>query len=932
MLKYFSWKAWTVGLAALFLPAMAFAQSSLFGEIPATDVSVKQFLGQLFGTLVGNGGEDPIAALLSTFNAGVLVIGGILVFYTLVAGTLSTAHDGEMLGKRWSSLWVPIRTTLGAAAIMPSLSGGYCVIQAIVIWLALQGVGMANTMWTAFLGSGGETIIGESFYSPPGATRQIRETFHDMFMSNVCTASFKKSQGAILNGIGSVAVGLNPISAEAVQTDTENLTNINYGPGYAMCGRVSMLVGRPSGVGSKVGGGTMDGPSAGAALVDADGIAQALVPIHRANLKAAQDSLEQFADRVVNNGNMTNEQFQAQYDSLMNSLVQNYTTQLKDTARSTYEGQKAAIHQRVVDGMMKDGWAMAGIYYMAVVRAQDEITRAISQTPASASGELWGTGKVATDLMTSGTMGAAVNTAVNMFINSGDRAADLARARDLVKNSNRSSLSQVEAIGDDASGRSWVMKVVSWFINDDMTFLGNSEFATQGQNPIIMAKNLGENMTAGAWTALGIGGSILALSGMDVLGTGIGDWATVFTPVLFSLFAMFVVPGATLSTYVPMIPYILWIGVVIGWIILVVEAVIAAPIWAVAHMAPDGDGVVGRGGQGYMLVLSLTLRPPLMILGLACSIALMKPIGYFINSTFVGAFAIGVNPGPLGLTQAIAGCVLYAIVMVSVIHRVFTLIHVVPDRILRWIGGGGNELGEEARSVEGMSASKAVAALGATQQIGNLTQGTLQGARDLGRKKADQANAAAIKNEEQRSRMAQVEANENDQAYRSGMDAQASSARAEQNPNDLGMRDQAAMSNEMARDARLGEAETKLDHYMQQSGVGELKGGLQGLRGKSMAEREQMAQNLEQSNPQAAEAVRFANNLDESRANQAANPSGHSMQRFLNSAAQSVRQNGHNARSWEVAAAKGAGFESERQKWSQPPEPPKPPSNENDPE
>ena len=122
-MKYFSWKAWTVGLAMLLLPAIAFAQSSsLFGPIPADDVSVKQFLSQLFGGLVGGGGgADPIEKLLQVFNAGVLVIGGILVFYTLVAGTLSTAHDGEMLGKRWSSLWVPIRTTLGAAAIMPTM-------------------------------------------------------------------------------------------------------------------------------------------------------------------------------------------------------------------------------------------------------------------------------------------------------------------------------------------------------------------------------------------------------------------------------------------------------------------------------------------------------------------------------------------------------------------------------------------------------------------------------------------------------------------------------------------------------------------------------------------------------------------------------------------------------------------------------------------
>lgn len=923
-MKYFSWKAWAVGLAFLLLPAIAFAQSSLFGEIPANDVSVKQFLSQLFGGLVGGSGErgDPIEELLKVFNAGVLVIGGILVFYTLVAGTLSTAHDGEMLGKRWSSLWVPIRTTLGAAAIMPTMgvAKGYCVIQAIVIWLALQGVGMANTMWNAFLGNGASNVVGEAFYAPPGASRQIRQTFNDMFMSNVCTAAFRKSQGVL--GDAAASVGVPIIAASVTRKSMADFSGYLYGPGGTMCGKVYMMTGLPAGAGSTVAFG-MDGPAASASLVNSREIAEALRPIHQSNMDNAQAQLQQLAEQLVNNDSMTNEQAQTQYNNLINSLVQNYTTQLKDTAQSTYLAQRDSINASVVKGMQDDGWAMAGIYYMAIVRAQDEITRAISQTPASASGELWGTGKVATDIMTTGGVaGATINAAANSFVNSGDRGASLARARNIVKQSNSGATSRVEAIADDAAGESWVMKVVSWFMNDDMTFLGNSQFAQQGQNPIIMAKNLGENMTAGAWTALGIGGSILALSGMDVLGTGIGDWATVFTPVLFALFAMFVVPGATLSTYIPMIPYILWIGVVIGWIILVVEAVIAAPIWAVAHMAPDGDGVVGRGGQGYMLVLSLTLRPPLMILGLACSIALMKPIGYFINSTFLGAFAIGVNPGPFALTQAIAGCVLYTIVMISVIHRVFTLIHVVPDRILRWIGGGGNELGEEARSVEGMSASKAVAALGATQQIGNLTQGTLQGARDLGRKKADQANAGAIKAEEQRSRMAQVEANENDQAYRSGLDAQASSARAEQNKDDASARSQAAMSNELARDARLGEAETKLDHYMQQSGVEGLTGGLQGLRQQSMAQREQLAANLEQSNPQAASAVRFANNLDQSRADQASNPQGHSMQRFLNSATEGVRQNGHNSRSWEVAAAKAGSYEAERQKWSAPPNPP----------
>ena len=54
----------------------------------------------------------PLVSAISTFNGAVLIIGGILATYTLLAGTLGTAHDGEMLGKKFSSVWIPIRYSL----------------------------------------------------------------------------------------------------------------------------------------------------------------------------------------------------------------------------------------------------------------------------------------------------------------------------------------------------------------------------------------------------------------------------------------------------------------------------------------------------------------------------------------------------------------------------------------------------------------------------------------------------------------------------------------------------------------------------------------------------------------------------------------------------------------------------------------------------
>ena len=93
------------------IPGFAFA-NNLF-DPPTGDKSMT-ILAAVFGSLgtFGAGGADPLAAGIQAFNGGVLVIGGVLVAYTILVGTIGTAHDGEMLGKKFSSVWVPIRTAL----------------------------------------------------------------------------------------------------------------------------------------------------------------------------------------------------------------------------------------------------------------------------------------------------------------------------------------------------------------------------------------------------------------------------------------------------------------------------------------------------------------------------------------------------------------------------------------------------------------------------------------------------------------------------------------------------------------------------------------------------------------------------------------------------------------------------------------------------
>lgn len=903
--------------ALLLLPSLAFAQIFSSDNTGEDDVSVNQFLKPLFGDLVELGsGSNPLVTLIYEFNTGVLILAGILVFYTLVAGTLSTAHDGEMLGKRWSSMWVPIRTALGAAAIMPSIGGGYAVIQALVMWLALQGVSGANTLWSKYLEN---DPVADAFYVPPGATRQIRTTFEDMFLSTVCTVGFQEGQNTLFKTATAIAQAANIGAVTAQINELDGERGFAYGPMFAGCGAVEFYVATGTKDGS-VDWGINEAPASASALVDEAAIDAALVAVHRKHLRTARNKLEEMAKQLIA-GELTQEK----YNEQMNKLIADYTDELKTTAKEQHDLSKKGRHAKLVEGMKKDGWAMAGMYYMAIIRAQDQITRAISETPTVSSGSV-----LAKSLGDDGVVASMANSALDLYIGSSERQAWFQSAMDLVRAGKNSSLTTVEAIGDDATANSMVMKLISYFVSSDGV-LFQREFAQQGQNPIIMAKNLGENMTLAAWSGL-IGGTlILGLSTVEGSVFGIGGslgagFASALSLPLFALFSLLVVPGATLSTYVPMIPYILWLGVIVGWVILVIEAIIAAPIWAMAHMAPDGDGVVGRGGQGYMLILSLVLRPPLMVLGLVCSIVLMKPLGYFVNSTFIGAFGMNVNPSPLGISQLLAGCVIYTVVMVSIIHRVFTLIHVIPDKILRWIGGGGNELGEQAQGMESFSTGKMVGMGAAMHQIGNVSEGVAKGLQHAAQTKKDKANSESIRQEESRSRMAQVEANTNDQAYRAGQDATRASAtaRATGRPED---RAAAAMSNEMARDARLSEAETKAEHALahRQIGLGE-------FRALSSAEKQQEIDSARASDSpedqRAADAMEFSRALDQAREQQIANPESNAMARFLADNMATAQRKGHMAKPWEVAAVKATEFEAERQEMAKPLEPKTPPQRD----
>ena len=186
---------------------------------------------------------------------------------------------------------------------------------------------------------------------------------------------------------------------------------------------------------------------------------------------------------------------------------------------------------------------------------------------------------------------------------------------------------------------------------------------------------------------------------------------------------------ATFVAYlVPAMPFLIWVAAIAGWVVLTLEAIIAAPIWLIGHAMPDGEGFAGAHGRsGYMLVLSILLRPCLLVLSMLVCFMVLRATGSIIGS-LMAPFIDG-QAGLSGFTLGIVGCVFMFIITCGTIAlltwKLFDLVTQMPDRIIRWVGQQIVNLGNEAgtalnlgtfKNANVQSGSLARAGVGAVQR------------------------------------------------------------------------------------------------------------------------------------------------------------------------------------------------------------------------
>jgi len=205
-------------------------------------------------------------------------------------------------------------------------------------------------------------------------------------------------------------------------------------------------------------------------------------------------------------------------------------------------------------------------------------------------------------------------------------------------------------------------------------------------------------------------------------------------PLAGAVTSILMINGVVLAYYIPMLPFMLFLFGVINWFSFVIEGMVAAPLIALGLTHPEGHDLMGQTQQALMLLVSILVRPTVMIFGLIAGMVLSYVALDVLNAGFRNIidslyYANGSSVAPVGGAIQVQNCamiLIYTLIVMAIVQQCFSLIAILPSAVMDWIGGPKRQsdeahLAETVKSGLGDVAGK----LGGTP--GEMARGTQAG-------------------------------------------------------------------------------------------------------------------------------------------------------------------------------------------------------------
>ena len=692
--------------------------------------------------------------LLQFYSIGLLVIAVIIVIYFIFAILAETAQTGTPFGKRYNHAWAPIRLVAAIGLLIP-IGTGLNSGQWITLYAAKFGSGFATNGWNKF----NETI--REGYIPPEelvATPHIpdlKDISAFMMLAHACKEGYRlldpdvgeNIDAYIINGESSgPPVELSGTLYSTAVEEHASSGNIRIRIGeqndayskeiqkvYPHCGEITLSI--PSNPFRTTDTPDQDTTLSGGAFLNAR---------YYVMIKQMWDAEGTYAQMKTKAEDMIKRRLDHD-NSASDPDPKLKADIIKEAKEFVEEGLKQSLDEFVKEikqdkGYLKYGWGGAGIWYNDIADVNGRITTAAMNKPQ----------------ITTYAFPMEYTCEKNQQQNNNVSPEECYNTR----------LAQ----GKDAQYVSLVTKdlgaalsdVFNYWHKDPGNLTGNAFIdtinvimGTQGLfdlcsaenvdiHPLAQLSSVGKGLVDAAIRNLGFG---LGTGAAGILVPYFGPALQSASSFLITVASIGILIGFILFYVVPFLPFLYFLFAVGGWVKGLFEAMVGVPLWALAHIRIDGQGLPGDAAiNGYFLVFEIFIRPILIVFGLLASILIFGAMVKVLNEIFSlvtsnlsgfngsGSTQCGTGVGgsgdvaPTGSIDYLRGpvdefffTILYAIIVYMIGMSSFKLIDLIPNNILRWMGAGVSTFNDQAgEPAEGLLTKIAVG--------GSLAGGQLQAA------------------------------------------------------------------------------------------------------------------------------------------------------------------------------------------------------------
>lgn len=683
------------------------------------------------------------------YSVALLVIAAIILAYFMFAVIAETAETGTPFGRRFNKVWAPLRLVVALGLLVP-IANGLNAAQYITLYAAKFGSGFATNGWNYFATqalTGGGTMLGqrESMIAiakapPPNTLVQ--------FFSLVATC--KKAYETVSLGRGDpVRIEIHPylinpkeqpgrprvdldatgfVFADAVDYYHHSNIIIRFGA-YAIQGAGPRTAAVPVYSDDTANVAPLCGelilPVTNADPVDNPGAWYMLQQYYQTVLSSlwfeasggpapvGGDAISQTANAIVARDIAgvpaaavpalpTTAEMVARRDEYVNRI--NFYMRIATTQQAT--------SPILLDSLTEYGWAGAGIWYNRIAQVNGSLISAVYNMPSISRMpqvmEEIAKARQSSDQDVTGTkryQPYLSNGEKIEFRNTYDQQVGVALFHAYDHWSDNFAEMSV-------SGNIFMDTINAIFGTAGLFNMRANQDA--GIHPLAQLVGMGRSIlesairNLGAAAIAGIGGGVINLLEPHLVGTV----ALAVSSFLFTVAMTGLGIGFVLYYIIPFLPFVYFFFAVGGWIKGIFEAMVGMPLWALAHLRIDGNGLPGDAAMGgYWLILEIFLRPILIIFGMVGGIAIFTAQATVLNETWslvtsnLTGFDVATAPAAdvtgamtylRGAVDKLFFTVMYAIIIYMLAMASFKMVDLVPNFILRWMGAGVQSFGEQS--------------------------------------------------------------------------------------------------------------------------------------------------------------------------------------------------------------------------------------------